>query len=238
MIPGVHPLPSGPAYAVLAALLEYPDAALVEALPEARELLGAERALSRDARAGLERFLDYCAARDLYTLQENYVATFDRGRSTSLYLFEHVHGESRDRGQAMVDLMQMYEQHGLHLGANELPDFLPVFLEYLSRLGGKEARTLLAETAEILQSIAASLGKRGSPYGWVIGAVLSLAGHGGAGAFTTAGAASDDAETPPTAADFHALDAAYVDEPVNFMGSASPAAEPVHFYDRRPPRQP
>lgn len=228
---------SGKVFAVLAALLEYPDAALVEALPEARARLRAERALSHDVRAGLERFFDYCAGRDLVTLQENYVALFDRGRATSLYLFEHVHGESRDRGQAMVDLLQMYERHGLYLGANELPDYLPVFLEYLSRLPVKEARALLAETAQILQSLAEALGKRSSHYGFVVGALLALGGLSGAAMPPDAEAVDDDAHRPPSATDYRALDAAYADEPVRFAGAAAPAAEPVHFYERRPPRR-
>ncbi|MDR5663902.1 nitrate reductase molybdenum cofactor assembly chaperone, partial [Burkholderia cenocepacia] len=105
-------------------------------------------------RAGLDRFFAYVRERDLLTLQENYVGLFDRGRATSLYLFEHVHGESRDRGQAMVDLLQMYERHGLFLNPGELPDYLPVFLEYLSRLPAPDACKLLAETGEILRALA------------------------------------------------------------------------------------
>src|ERR1700754_796389 len=171
----------GMLYAVLGALLSYPEQPLFDAMPEAQDRQQRERMLTRDARAGLERFFDYCRERDLFTLQENYVALFDRGRATSLYLFEHVHGESRDRGQAMIDLLQMYEKHGLHLGAGELPDYVPVFLEYLSRLPVAEARSLLAETGEILQSITTQLAKRGSPYGFVVGALLPLAGVGKAG---------------------------------------------------------
>ncbi|WP_043201392.1 nitrate reductase molybdenum cofactor assembly chaperone [Paraburkholderia acidipaludis] len=234
MIQALQREQQGMVYTVLAALLDYPDAALVQALPEARELLMAERALPREARAGLARFFDYCAERELVTLQENYVALFDRGRATSLYLFEHVHGESRDRGQAMIDLLQTYARHGLYLAANELPDYLPVFLEYLSRLPAKEARALLAETVEILQSLADALGQRASHYGFVIGALLALAG----GAAMPADAeAEDDAHRPPSAADYRALDAAYTDEPVRFVGAAAPAAEPVRFYDQRPARR-
>jgi nitrate reductase delta subunit len=224
--------PPGLVYSVLGALLDYPDEQLLAALPEARSLLNGERALTRESKAGLERFLDYCQERDLMTLQENYVAQFDRGRTTSLYLFEHVHGESRDRGQAMIDLLHMYEQHGLFLGAGELPDYLPVFLEYLSRLPGGEARALLAETAEILQSIAAQLTKRGSAYGFVVGALAALAGIRGAD--TPKDISDDDAQSPPGPADYHALDAAWVDEPVRFGDAPTPAQEPIRFYDRRP----
>ena len=233
-------IPPGAAYAVLGALLSYPDAPLLDALPEARELLRGERGLSRDARAGLDQFIDYCAQRDLMTLQENYVALFDRGRATSLYLFEHVHGESRDRGQAMVDLLRMYETHGLHLAAGELPDYLPVFLEYLSRLPAAEARSLLAETGEILQSITAQLAKRGSPYSFVVGALLPLAGVG-KGEKPDA-LHDDDAQQAPTPADYRALDAAWADEPVRFVGAMTPthqpAEAPIHFYDSRTPTSP
>jgi len=224
-----------PVFAVLAALLDYPDEALVAALPEARALLRDARSLTADARAGLERFLDYCAARDVTTLQENYVALFDRGRATSLYLFEHVHGESRDRGQAMVDLLQTYERHGLYLGANELPDYLPVFLEYLSRLPAKDARALLAETGEILAAIAGELTKRRSHYSFVVGALLPLAGvRDDRGPVH---ADDDDAARQPGLAVYRALDAAWSDEPVRFIGAPVPVLEPVHFHERRPARQ-
>jgi nitrate reductase molybdenum cofactor assembly chaperone NarJ/NarW len=228
-------IPPGATYAVLGALLTYPEAALLDALPEARELLQGERRLTRDARAGLDQFIDYCAQRDLMTLQENYVALFDRGRATSLYLFEHVHGESRDRGQAMVDLLRMYEEHGLHLAAGELPDYLPVFLEYLSRLPTADARALLAETGEILQAITAQLARRGSPYSFVVGALLPLAGAG-KGEQPDA-LHDDDAHKTPTPADYRALDAAWADEPVRFVGADTPAQAPVHFYDNRAGRR-
>jgi len=230
-----RPQAAGTVFAVLAAFLEYPDQRLVDALPEAHALLRDERSLTRDARAGLERFLDYCAGRDLVTLQENYVALFDRGRATSLYLFEHVHGESRDRGQAMVDLLQMYEQHGMYLGPGELPDYLPVFLEYLSQLPPKDARSLLAETGEILASIADELTRRGSHYSFVVGALLPLAGLRNGAAPEDVN--DDDATKPPDAADYRALDAAWADEPVRFVGAATPVSEPVRFYDKRSARR-
>lgn len=226
----------GTFYAVLSALLGYPDGPLLDALPEARERLRQAAGLTRDTRGALDQFLDYCEQRDLITLQENYVALFDRGRATSLYLFEHVHGESRDRGQAMVDLLQMYEQHGLLLGPGELPDYLPVFLEYLSRLPATDASALLAETSEILQSITAQLAKRASPYSFVVGALLPLAGIGKAAKPHDIG--DDDARLPPTAADYQALDAAWADEPVRFVGASSPAEMPVQFHDRRPGSSP
>ncbi|MBN3819131.1 nitrate reductase molybdenum cofactor assembly chaperone, partial [Paraburkholderia sp. Se-20369] len=156
-----------PTYAALAALLDYPDDALLDALDSIDAHVRDARHVPQTARAGLARFVAYLRERDLLTLQENYVALFDRGRATSLHLFEHVHGESRDRGQAMVDLLQMYERHGLYLKPGELPDHLPVFLEYLSRLPAPDARSLLGETGEILRALAAQLAKRGTHYGFV-----------------------------------------------------------------------
>ncbi|NHV28754.1 nitrate reductase molybdenum cofactor assembly chaperone [Burkholderia sp. D-99] len=224
-----------PTYAALAALLDYPDDTLVAALDSIEAHLREPARAPKTVRAGLDRFFAYVRERDLLTLQENYVALFDRGRATSLYLFEHVHGESRDRGQAMVDLLQMYERHGLFLKQGELPDYLPVFLEYLSRLPAPDARKLLAETGEILRALAGQLAQRGSHYGFVVGALLPMAGLAPADA---PGAAADDvAAERPSAADYRALDASYADEAVRFVGAATPAEEPVRFYDQRPARR-
>ena len=99
-----------------------------------RAALDAEGRLPQRDRDRLDRLLEEIATRDLYDLQERYVLLFDRTRSLSLNLFEHVHGESRDRGQAMVDLMELYERHGLAMAGKELPDHLPLFLEFLSEI--------------------------------------------------------------------------------------------------------
>ncbi|KVN36012.1 nitrate reductase [Burkholderia pyrrocinia] len=231
-----------PTYAAMSALLDYPDDALLDALDSIEAHVRDHLRVPKPASAGLERFFAYLRERDLLTLQENYVALFDRGRATSLHLFEHVHGESRDRGQAMVDLLQMYERHGLYLKPGELPDHLPVFLEYLSRLPAPDARNLLGETGEILRALAAQLAKRGSHYGFVVGALLPLAGIEpiDVPADAPAAPAADDvAAERPSAADYRALDAAYADEPVRFVGATTPAPaeEPVRFYDQRPARR-
>ncbi|HET7413141.1 MAG TPA: nitrate reductase molybdenum cofactor assembly chaperone, partial [Pararhizobium sp.] len=115
----------------LAALLMYPDEALMAALPEISAVLreAALPPVERDAVLGL---VDRIAAKDLLEAQSDYVALFDGAPSLSLYLFGHVHGDSRERGQAMVDLMEDYRRMGLELASDELPDFLPVFLEYAS----------------------------------------------------------------------------------------------------------
>ncbi|MGZ8228083.1 MAG: nitrate reductase molybdenum cofactor assembly chaperone [Burkholderiales bacterium] len=166
-------------YKVLAALLSYPDEALIEALPELKEALDSERVFSRSARASVDRLVAELESGDIYDIQERYVDLFDRVRSLSLNLFEHLHGETRDRGQAMVDLKQLYERHGFTLAAGELPDYLPALLEYLSLIDAAEARDLLAETAEILKGIGARLDKRGSSYAAVFDVLLALSGESG-----------------------------------------------------------
>jgi nitrate reductase delta subunit len=106
-----------------------------------------------------------------------YVQLFDRGRSTSLHLFEHVHGESRERGPAMIDLAKTYDQAGLHLGPGELPDYLPVVLEFASTQPPREARAFLGEMAHLLNGLFGALQQRGSAYASVLGALLELAGE-------------------------------------------------------------
>ncbi|RQH02139.1 nitrate reductase molybdenum cofactor assembly chaperone [Paraburkholderia dinghuensis] len=219
-------------YRLLASLLEYPESALVEATDEIRAMVRSERAFNSDVREKLERFVDYLGSRELIALQENYVALFDRGRATSLHLFEHVHGESRDRGQAMIDLMQLYEKHGMLLHSGQLPDYLPVFLEYLSMLDAGEARSLLGETSTILQSITTELGKRNSHYAYVIGALLPLAGAGDGS--LPESAHDDDAGAPHDKDALRALDDAWTEEPVRFMGAEQPPATAnVEFHPRR-----
>lgn len=167
-------------FKALGALLAYPEAELIAALDEVEQAIIAEDLLPKAEMAGLRRFTDTLRHTDLMTSQERYVELFDRVRSLSLHLFEHVHGESRDRGQAMVDLNRLYDEAGLTLANHELPDYLPAFLEYLSLLPYKQAVTQLEDTVRILDGIAARLAKRGSHYAAVFNALLTLAGQRGA----------------------------------------------------------
>jgi nitrate reductase delta subunit len=164
-------------FKVCAALLTYPGQELIDALGELERALDEEGLLDRSRRRELGRLFNVLRNGDLMSLQEQYVGLFDRLRSLSLHLFEHVHGESRDRGQAMVDLRRLYENAGFTLASNELPDFLPVFLEYLSLRPLAEARELLADSAHILEALGARLHKRGSPYCAVFHALLALSGE-------------------------------------------------------------
>jgi nitrate reductase delta subunit len=204
---------------VLSALLTYPTAELKAAVPEMRAALDAEARLPQKHRDRLERILDELETWDLYELQERYVLLFDRTRSLSLHLFEHVHGESRDRGQAMVDLKQLYEQHGLFMSSSELPDYLPLFLEFLSSIPQAQARELLGETAHILEAIRLRLKKRKVPYSSVFSAVQALSEARADGEVLKAILAEPDDDPN----DLAALDAAWQDEEVTFGPEAASA---------------
>lgn len=220
-----------PILSVLSALLDYPDQPLLDAIPEIRGILDGHRKLPRTTRAGLDALIAHFEASPLIELQEAYVEAFDRGRATSLYLFEHVHGESRERGQAMIDLLAMYEAGGLYLSAGELPDYLPVFLEFLAHEPPERARSLLGEVADINRAIAEQLARRGAPYFAAVAALLPLAGEP---PLMLDGQAAD--ESPPI--DTEALDKEWQDEPVSFLNAQSPVSaqpQPIRFYDKRPP---
>ena len=162
---------------VLSALLGYPDARLREHLCEMHRLLDDEGALSRTRRTELQALIDALRHAEPLQIEADYVELFDRGRPTSLHLFEHVHGDSRDRGPAMIDLEQTYEKAGLILAEGELPDYLPAVLEFVSTQPPREARAFLGEMAHILNAIFAALTKRQSAYASVLGALLELAGE-------------------------------------------------------------
>jgi nitrate reductase molybdenum cofactor assembly chaperone NarJ/NarW len=171
--------PSKMAYTLraLACLLRYPDDALRAHLAELRAALHDERALGPSRLAELDALIEQLKSRPALRSEADYVELFDRGRRTALHLFEHVHGDSRDRGPAMVDLVRTYEAAGLMLGAGELPDFLPVVLEYASTQPPAAAREFLRETAHIVRVIFSALQQRGSLHAAVLAAVLDLAGE-------------------------------------------------------------
>jgi nitrate reductase delta subunit len=162
---------------VLARLLNYPDDALRDHLGEMRQVLRNEAALQPARLTEVEALLDSLAAQDAIDAEADYVQLFDSGRRTSLHLFEHVHGDSRDRGPAMIDLAQTFEKAGLYLAEGEMPDHLPVVLEYASTQPPREAQALLAEMAHIFNVIFSALDKRGSRYASVLGALIELAGE-------------------------------------------------------------
>jgi nitrate reductase delta subunit len=206
---------------VLSALLSYPTAELKAAIPEIRAALDREACLPRKDRDRLDRILEEITTGDLYDLQERYVLLFDRTRSLSLHLFEHVHGESRDRGQAMVDLKALYETHGLLMSQSELPDHLPLFLEFLSQIPEAEARDLLEETSHVLEAIRLRLKKRKVAYASVFSCAQALA-HAKPQTEVVAALMGEPDEDPN---DLAALDAAWEDEEVTFGPGAAAAAQ-------------
>lgn len=161
----------------LAALLGYPDPDLLAALPEIVAVLRDAPQITPADRDALAALINELATADPLEAEERYVALFDRGRSTSLNLFEHLHGDARDRGQAMVELKQLYERAGFMLTTKELPDYLPVLLEYLSQRDEAEVADVLGDCVHIVRSIGEALLKRGSRYAAVLQAVLRIAGE-------------------------------------------------------------
>ncbi|MDR3481973.1 MAG: nitrate reductase molybdenum cofactor assembly chaperone [Burkholderiaceae bacterium] len=162
---------------VFARLLSYPDLELRSTLNDMRVALQSEHALPGDRLAELDAFMRNLERAESLQAEAEYVELFDRGRATSLHLFEHVHGDSRDRGPAMIDLAQTYEKAGLYLTPEEMPDYLPVVLEFVSTQPPKEARAFLGEMSHIFNAIFNALQKRDSPYASVLGALLELAGE-------------------------------------------------------------
>jgi len=164
-------------FKALSALLSYPTAEMRKALPEIAEVVRVSRFIAERERAGLLDLIEELGHDDLLAVEERYVDLFDRGRALSLHLFEHLHGDSRDRGKAMIDLKQLYAKAGFELSARELPDFLPVVLEYLSQRPIEEARELLVDCSAILASIGRSLIARQSRYASALQALLVIAGE-------------------------------------------------------------
>lgn len=199
-------------FKVLSALLTYPSYDLIAAAPEFPAVLDEENLVPAAQRPALDVLIEEIAAGDLYDLQERYGLLFDRSRSLALHLFEHVHGESRDRGQAMVDLKKLYEDAGFEIAANELPDFVPLFLEFLSTQPAAAARDLLAQPAHILAALAERLGRRTSSYKAVFDALVAIVEEA-----PRREAIEELLKGPdPDPMDLAALDAAWEDEEVKF----------------------
>ena len=198
-------------FKALGALLAYPTQELIDALPDLFAAIVEEGVVPRAQREPLKELLRWMSGRDLLDLEEQYVEWFDRGRATSLHLFEHVHGESRDRGQAMVDLMALYEAEGLHLAGHELPDYLPAILEYLAHRPLPAANEMIGDFAHLIRGIGAQLSRRHSPYAAVMAALLAVAGEPGF-----------EHDAPP-AEPGKSMDEEWAEEPVVFGPAGAPA---------------
>jgi nitrate reductase delta subunit len=196
----------------LSLILSYPTRALQHAMPEIGGVLSSDTRLTAAARRGLRPLVEELSGRDIYDLEEQYVMLFDRSRTLSLNLFEHVHGESRDRGSAMVSLLETYRDGGFEPVTSELPDHLPVLLEFLATRPHSEMQETLADAAHIFEALNARLVRRESPYAAVFAALLQLSG---ASADAEAVAALlDQPEVDPN--DLEALDAVWEESEVRF----------------------
>ena len=183
----------------LARLLSYPDAEWREQAVALVDAIESEKTLPAARVAELRALVGAMQRGDPMEIESRYVETFDRGRATSLHLFEHVHGDSRDRGPAMIDLVQTYEKAGLYLSADELPDHLGAVLEFASTQPAALAKAFLGEVAHILNAIFSALLKRESPYASVVAAVLELAGQKAQAVPFTADEPMDEAWAEPEA---------------------------------------
>jgi len=199
-------------FKALSLLLSYPTVELQSAMPEINAALAGDPRVPETTQGGLVKLADWLASGDIYDVQESYVMLFDRSRTLSLNLFEHVHGESRDRGGAMVSLLETYRDGGFDPVTSELPDHLPVLLEFLSTRPFAEAQDILADAAHIFDAIRTRLDKRESNYGAVFAALMHLSGT----TVDTAAVAEMLAQPDDDPTDLEALDAVWEETEVTF----------------------
>jgi len=206
-------------FKVLSALLCYPEQAMLDVMPEIRAMVRQDSQLNLE----LEPLLQYLESHSLIALQENYVATFDRNQKHSLHLFEHIHGESRDRGQAMVDLLTEYRNNGFVMVPDELPDYVPLFLEFLAQIPEEKSKQLLGDAIHVLAMIGEKLKSNGSPYAVIFEAIRARC----------------DVQPLP----FEEPPVRDMDEALETFGPGEDGVEPllkpsatqaIHFYPRRP----
>lgn len=190
-------------FKAFSALLSYPAVEMRQALPEIAEVIRTSPLVAPREQAALLALVEEIGSGDLLAAQEHYVDLFDRGRALSLHLFEHLHGESRDRGSAMVQLKELYAAAGFELATRELPDYLPIVLEYLSCREMAEVREMLTDCADILRTIAKALIARRSRYGAVLQALIVIAGE----------KPVDAAAVPPARERNEALDRDWFEQP-------------------------
>ncbi|MFA7493454.1 MAG: nitrate reductase molybdenum cofactor assembly chaperone [Proteiniphilum sp.] len=198
-------------YKVLSLLLSYPNDELQEFLLHVEKELREESLLREDQLRGLAEFCKRFGQLDLTDWQEEYVQLFDYSRSVSLHIFEHIKGDSRDRGQAMVNLMEFYKENGMHLNTRELPDYIPAFLEFLSSLPLEKSAGLLGETVHVMDRINEALSESGNLYSSIFQAIISLSARQPDKTITREMIKN---EKPLD------LDAEYEEEPVTFGGEA------------------
>ncbi|VEB97084.1 Redox enzyme maturation protein NarJ [Cedecea lapagei] len=213
---------------IISRLMEYPDAALWQHHAELTETLSEGTALNDQQRSDLKAFIARLCGRELLDAQASYGELFDRGRATSLLLFEHVHGESRDRGQAMVNLMNQYQQAGMEMDSYELPDHLPLYLEYLSQRTAEEAKGGLQDIAPILALLSARLKQRESEYALLFDLLIAISQSTVSVDTVRQQIANEARDDTP-----QALDAVWEEEQVKFMADDSCGESEITAHQRR-----
>lgn len=204
-------------FKALGALLDYPTVELQAAVDEIDQALSEERALATADLLGVRAMIERLRCDDIMDLQEYWIGLFDRSKRLALHLYEHSYGESRDRGQAMVDLALTYRMNGFELNAAEMPDYLPLFLEFLSVIPEVHARRYLTDAIEIIEALRVRLEERDSNYAALLGALASLASREADEAEVEAILAGE----PQDPVDLDALDREWTEEPVDFTAGSA-----------------
>jgi len=204
-------------FKALGALLDYPTAELQAAADEIEQALAEEGALPVAELESVRAFIERLRRSDVMDMQEYWIGLFDRSKRLALHLYEHSYGESRDRGQAMVNLALTYRMNGFELNAAEMPDYLPLFLEFLSVIPEVHARRYLTDAIEIIEALRIRLEERDSTYAALLGGLVTLASREADEAEVEAILA----EEPQDPADLEALDKEWAEEPVDFTAGSA-----------------
>ena len=215
-------------FKAIGVLLDYPTPEVQGAADEIEQALCEERALGPAELADVRAMIERVRTSDIMDLQEYWIGLFDRSKRLALHLYEHSHGESRDRGQAMVNLALTYRMNGFELNAAEMPDYLPLFLEFLSVIPEVHARRYLTDAIEIIEALRIRLEERDSTYAALLGALVTLASRE---------ADVDEVEAilaqePQDPANLEQLDREWAEEPVDF--AAGSALKDCAYADAQP----
>lgn len=204
-------------FKAIGALLDYPTSELQAAADEIERALIEERAIPAAERDGVRVFIERLRRSEVMDLQEYWISLFDRSKRLALHLYEHSYGESRDRGQAMVNLALTYRMNGFELNVAEMPDYLPLFLEFLSVVPEVHARRYLTQAIEIIEALRIRLEERDSPYAALISALVTLASRE-ADDLVVEEILAGEPQDPP---DLEALDKEWAEEPVDFTAGSA-----------------